>query len=135
MPEPIVLPSPPPSRGERNLLLAVFAAFAIWVFLPPVLQDPAYHAFADQRAWLGIPGAADVISNVPFLLVGAFGLARLASARRRKFGPATEASLWCAAVGFVCTAAGSMWYHLDPDDARLEPISNSLNYETGRLQS
>ena len=62
-------------------LLAVTAVAAIVVLrLPAVPQDPAYHRFADDRSWLGIPNFQNVASNLPFLVVGALGLARL---RRR----------------------------------------------------
>lgn len=87
--------------------------------LPAIPQDPGYHLFADTRSWLGIPHAADVLSNVAFVLVGLVGIARLASRRRARFPPATEASLWCVALGFVGTGIGSAWYHLDPTDATL----------------
>ena len=42
--------------------------------LEPIPQDPAYHDFADQRTFLGVPNVLDVISNLPFLLVGVLGL-------------------------------------------------------------
>ena len=35
-----------------------------------------YHAFADQRGWLGIPHAADVLSNLFFALIGAWALGK-----------------------------------------------------------
>jgi hypothetical protein len=90
-----------------------------WAAMPALAQDPAYHLFADQRRWLGIPRAADVLSNIAFVLVGLAGVARLASRRRTRFSGATEAGLWCVALGFLCTGAGSAWYHLDPVDATL----------------
>ena len=37
-------------------------------FLPPIAQDPLYHAFADQRALLGVPHFWNVVSNLPFVL-------------------------------------------------------------------
>lgn len=90
-----------------------------WAAMPAIAQDPAYHLFADQRSWLGIPRAADVLSNLAFVLVGLIGIARLASRRRTRFSAATEAGLWCVALGFLCTGAGSGWYHLNPIDATL----------------
>ena len=43
--------------------------------LPPLLQDQAYHQFADQRELFGIPNFWNVVSNLPFA-VGAVGLLR-----------------------------------------------------------
>jgi len=42
--------------------------------LPPLLQDQAYHRFADQRVLFGIPNFWNVVSNLPFVAVGAVGL-------------------------------------------------------------
>ena len=87
--------------------------------LPVITQDPRYHGFADQRSWLGIPHAADVLSNLAFALVGVLAIARLLSTDRSRFTPATESGMWCVAVGLVGTAAGSAWYHLQPSNASL----------------
>ena len=45
--------------------------------LPPLLQDPNYHKFADQRELFGIPNLWNVVLNLPFIAVGAAGLLRL----------------------------------------------------------
>ena len=98
---------------------AIALFFATCVLLPRIVQDSGYHGFADQRAWLGIPHAADVLSNLAFALVGVVAVARLLSARRTRFAPATESGMWCVAVGLLGTAAGSAWYHLEPSNASL----------------
>lgn len=107
------------ARAERACLVTLLGAALAWLLLPSIAQDPAYHAFADRRALLGIPNAADVWSNVAFLLVGVAGAVRLASSNRATFPAAAETGLWCAMSGFVATAGGSAWYHLDPNDATL----------------
>lgn len=107
------------ARADRACLLVLLLAFAVGFLLPAVSQDPAYHRFADQRQWLRIPHAADVLSNAGFALVGLAGVARLASRSRRRFSPSTEASLWCITLGLIGTALGSAWYHRDPTDATL----------------
>jgi len=45
--------------------------------LPSLLQDQNYHQFADQRNLFGIPNFWNVVSNLPFIAVGAAGLLRL----------------------------------------------------------
>ena len=47
---------------------------ALLMLLPPIPQDPAYHAFADQRTLFGIPNFWNVVSNLPFIVIGAIGL-------------------------------------------------------------
>lgn len=83
----------------------------------PIHQLADYHHFADQRGWLGIPHAADVLSNIGFALTGLWGLIQLnqgGQARTRGHG---GYKLFFAAL--LLTALGSGWYHLAPDNARL----------------
>ena len=107
------------SRGERISLVTLATVLVAWTLLPQVTQDQAYHAFADQRAWFGVPRAADVLSNVAFAAVGLYGLVRLASRDRARLPSATEAGLACIALGYLLTAFGSAWYHLAPSDSTL----------------
>src|SRR6266545_1636064 len=107
------------SRGEKVCLGVLLAVLIAWTFMPRVVQEPVYHAFADQRSWLGVPHAANVLSNVAFLAVGALGMGALTTSRRARFGLASEAALWCVALGFVATAIGSSWYHVEPTDGTL----------------
>src|SRR3989304_1461172 len=67
------------------------AAIVTVLFLPPIPQDPAYHDFADRRRFLGIPNALNILSNAPFVLVGALGWTfLLRQGRPRADGPPTE---------------------------------------------
>lgn len=104
-----------PERTLSALLLLISGAatLALWTLLPPLAQDPAYHAFADQRTLLGIPHGANVLSNLGFLAVGLAGL-------WRRPPPGVHRLAWRGFyLGLVLTALGSGWYHLAPDDARL----------------
>lgn len=44
------------------------------MLLPPVAQDLNYQLFADQDTWLGMPNFWNVVSNLPFVAVGIYGL-------------------------------------------------------------
>jgi hypothetical protein len=97
------------SPGDRVL------AGLLWAH-GPIGQWADYHVFADRRAWLGLPNAADVLSNLPFLAIGVWALWRLRRA------PAASPSLaaWRAfAVALVLTAVGSAIYHWAPSNASL----------------
>jgi hypothetical protein len=101
----------------KELLLALAAAAAIaGVFLLDAIpQDPGYHAFADRREFFGVPNFWNVASNLPFLAVGALGLAwagRIASPAL-----ATHYRVLCTSIALV--AFGSGWYHLAPSNASL----------------
>ena len=105
--------------GSSWPIVCLVGLLAVAALLPKVMQDPAYHGFADQRPWLGIPHAADVLSNLPFALIGMIAVLRLASRGRTRFRSETERALWSIAIGLIGTAAGSAWYHLEPSDASL----------------
>jgi hypothetical protein len=57
------------SRSFVLIALALCAITAVF-FLPPISQDPGYHNFADNRTLLGIPNFWNVLSNLPFLILG-----------------------------------------------------------------
>ena len=65
--------------------LAALAALSLLALglLDPIPQDLAYHNFADTRALFGLPNAYDVLSNIPFLLVGVYAAS---DERRRRQG-------------------------------------------------
>jgi Ceramidase len=77
--------------------------------LPPLLQDQSYHQFADQRELFGVPNFWNVASNLPFIAVGAIGLAQI----RR------DAITFVLFAGIFLTGFGSSYYHLDPNDDTL----------------
>lgn len=101
-------------RAAALIVLALVLGLALWLH-GPIPQWPTYHQFADQRAWLGLPNAADVLSNLPFALVG---LAWLGASRGL---PRSESSLaWTVfALALVATATGSAAYHAAPDNHSL----------------
>ena len=112
-------------RTSIGLLLAVtMLVIGAAALTPRIGQPQSYHTFADQRRWLGIPNFGDVVSNVPFALVGVWGLwflLRLTPAQTRvHFTDARERWPYVlVACGLLLTALGSGYYHLAPDNARL----------------
>lgn len=73
---------------HRVRLLILFGlavvATALICARPPIPQSLAYHNFADQRTFFGIPNFLDVVSNLPFLIVGMGGLFVVTSPKVRK---------------------------------------------------
>lgn len=90
---------------------------------PPLPQALAYHGMADQRVLLGVSNSLNVLSNLPFALVGLMGLAATFGRRRDREPPFVERwERWPYAAlfaGVALTAVGSSYYHLAPDNARL----------------
>lgn len=125
-------PLPSPSGRER-LLLCFVPLLVLAAIVGPVLPGAAFTGlhFADSRALHELPNAMDVLSNLPFLLLGVAGLHRLHRIRRQHrieaqhTAPASDVhrqALQCATlffVGLIATCAGSAFYHLHPDALRL----------------
>jgi hypothetical protein len=109
------------SSKASSLLLVVAVVIAIIALLLPAIPQPlAYHNFADHRAWLGIPNFGDVVSNLPFAIVGLCGLIFLLGPGGKKFSDPRECWLYLVMfTALILTAFGSGYYHLAPDNARL----------------
>jgi hypothetical protein len=110
-------------QASLLLLLALTVVVAVTaVLLPPIPQPQSYHLFADQRSLLGIPHFADVISNVPFAIVGICGLRFLfhRQAGTPQFvDPRERWPYLFVFVGVFLTAFGSSYYHWSPSNASL----------------
>ncbi len=109
------------SRWRILVLLAVAGgSLGAMGAVRPIRQDPAYHAFADQRTLAGLAHALNVLSNLPFLVVGAWGLWTLYGPRPARFERPWERGPWTVFMASVfLTAFGSAWYHHAPSDATL----------------
>jgi hypothetical protein len=114
------------SRKASLGLLIVSVAIIVLVCcqLPRIPQPLSYHQFADRRGFLGIPNFGDVASNLPFAVIGIWGLLfLLRSNSRQKAGLFLDRrEQWpylFVFAGLLLTAIGSTYYHLAPDNAHL----------------
>ena len=103
-----------------GILLAITAiAIAFAISLPRMPQPLTYHDFADHRAVFGVTNFGDVVSNLPFLLVGVAGLV-VVLRRSTLFRSAAARSPYVVFfLGVALTSFGSTYYHFHPDNARL----------------
>lgn len=123
------------SRRER-VLFFFFALLLLVAIAGPALPAPGMGggAFADERRWFGLLHAMDVLSNLPFAALGVWGLRWLhwhdqAHEHVQDAMPLHHAvaqppvnlldCAWMFFAGLVITAAGSAFYHLQPDALRL----------------
>lgn len=109
----------PLSRAETGLLLVAAALLALAWLAPALPASAGQHGFADRRMFWGIPCAFDVLSNLPFALAGVWGLALLHRVAPRVPDGASRALAALFFAGLLCTAAGSMLYHWQPQDSGL----------------
>lgn len=97
------------------LLLIVFGTLAFILSMPAIYQNPAYHQFSDSRELLGIPNFFDVVSNIPFLLVGVAGVIHCRKSNLMCF-PLAWLSFF---IGVSIVSLGSAYYHWHPSSAAL----------------
>ena len=102
-------------RSSIAILAVAAAAIIGMIWVDPIPQDPAYHAFADTRKMADVANAWNVLSNLPFLAVGVYGLATL----RRLASPQLRTHYLVLTAGVTLVALGSAWYHLDPSTRTL----------------
>lgn len=90
------------------LTLAALVGLLAW---GPVPLDAGTHRYADQRDWLGLPNAGNVLANLPLLLVALWGWhATLASGWPARLRRAWAGFHACAVGGSAIAAI----YHVAP---------------------
>ncbi|KAH0988684.1 hypothetical protein GBA52_000167 [Prunus armeniaca] len=100
--------------------VAILSFVVLMIVTPAIPQSEAYHDFADQREFLGIPNTLNVVSNFPFLVIGLIGLVLCYYGDYFKFSLQGELWGWtCFYIGVAAVAIGSSYYHLKPNDACL----------------
>jgi hypothetical protein len=98
-----------PNRAMFILVSLMAVSLAALLLLPPISQDQSYHRFADQRTFFGVPNFWNVVSNFPFIVVGAVGLQQF-------HRNSTTVVIF---LGIFLTGFGSSYYHWDPSDRTL----------------
>jgi hypothetical protein len=103
------------------LIVLILAVLIITASLRRIPQDLAYHQFADGRTFFGIPNFWNVISNLPFLIIGIYGIWFLAEKKNREiFTHWNNRLIWiCIFAGIACVGLGSAYYHVCPSNDRL----------------
>lgn len=101
------------SRHKWLISIAFIILFiSVILITAPIPQDPGYHLLSNDRNWFGIPNFADVISNLPFALIGLVGLFLCTDNN--------ASSSWLTFfIGLILIALGSSYYHLDPNNQTL----------------
>jgi len=104
------------------LLIAISVPLLAWLAFSPEIPQPAeYHDFADQRGFAGIPHFWNVVSNLPFAIIGLVGCVWLLSkpAHRWAGEPWGKAAYFVFFFGEFLTCFGSAYYHVAPSNGTL----------------
>ncbi len=110
-------------RTERTgyILLVLSAVLAAGVIIDqgPIPQDVNYHLFVDTREIWAIPNFWNVVTNIPFALVGLLGIYQLRKPGRLGFLDQTATAYTLLFFGTFLVAFGSSYYHLEPNNQTL----------------
>jgi Ceramidase len=105
----------PPPKWYILLLLTAVAVAGVFA-IPHIPQSAGYHEFCDTRAFAGIPNFGNVISNLPFVIIGFVGLLSV----KKSAAPGNIAVIYIFLfTGIVLTGFGSAYYHEYPDNNTL----------------
>ena len=112
-----------PGNWRLMLVMALSVPILVWVAaMDPVPQPVEYHQFADQRTLVGIPHFWNVVSNLPFAVVGLLGcwwLMRGGRASAAFVDPSERTAYLVFFAGDILTCFGSAWYHAAPSNDTL----------------
>ena len=101
------------------LLLSTVITTLVVILAPAVSQDQGYHNFADQRNISGIPHFWNVVTNIPFLVLGITGFFKIQKQDLTGVLPDLFKAYLTFFLGLVLTGLGSGYYHLDPSNSTL----------------
>lgn len=105
-------------RGKALLLVSIACVVAAMA-LPAMPQPLSYHQFADCRTLFGVPNLLNVLSNLPFLLAGGWGLVLVFRGGGQFIDGREQLPYLVFFLGALLTSVGSAYYHLAPDNPRL----------------
>mmetsp|Transcript_8480 Transcript_8480/g.11660 ORF Transcript_8480/g.11660 Transcript_8480/m.11660 type:complete len:246 (+) Transcript_8480:55-792(+) len=104
------------------VIVCILLILYLYLAVPPVPQDLKYHDFADKRCLCcKVPNTFDVLSNVPFMVVGLVSLAmQCAGLLNLQEESASVQMAWAFMfVSIVAIGFGSGYYHWAPSNATL----------------
>ena len=97
----------------------ILAALAAGAFAyGPVAVPPEYFDFADKRALGSLPKAGDVLSNLPFVLAGGYGVWHI---YRRDLAPGVSWSMTAFFLFVAFVGPGSAYFHWNPGPETVTP--------------
>ena len=105
--------------GYALLLLTALLAAGVILTQGPIPQDVSYHLFADTRKIWSTPNFWNVVTNVPFAIVGLLGLYKLRLPGRLGFINETRMAYTLLFFGTLLVSIGSSYYHLEPNNQTL----------------
>jgi len=104
--------------GFGLLSIAFLAVIVAFFFVEPVAQNLDYHLFSDTRGFAYFPNALNVLSNIPFIVIGIFGLMALNN-DQLTVSATNKLPYVFLFLGTALVGVGSGYYHLTPNNETL----------------
>ena len=105
--------------GYLLIAATAFLALAGVMSHDPVPQDFNYHLFADSRETLSIPNFWNIVTSVPFTIVGVLGLHKLRSPGKLAVLSEIGMAYTMLFFGTLLVGFGSIYYHITPGNQTL----------------
>ena len=111
------------STSNKHVVALVLVALAViglvFGLTSPIPQNQNYHLFADGRQLFTAANFWNVLSNLPFLIVGFWGLSYVNRHRGNMSAVELTPAYQVFFAGILLTAFGSGYYHLAPSNESL----------------
>lgn len=107
------------NRNRWVLLIICLIAICECILIGPIVQDPNYHLFADQRSFFSIHNFCNVVSNIPFIIIGLSGILQILFKKTQKIDFQLVIMILIFFIGVFFTGIGSGYYHLKPSNDTL----------------
>ena len=98
------------------ILSTLGATYLICFVTSPIVQNEAYHNFADQRQLICCSNTIDVFSNAIFIIVGLLGIYSTLKSQVLKDLKTYTLTFF---ISTIWVGLGSAYYHLEPNSQTL----------------
>ena len=105
--------------GYTLIILTAVLALGTILTQGPIPQDVSYHLFVDTREIWSVPNFWNVVTNIPFAIVGLLGLYKLRTPGKLGILDETGTAYTLLFFGAFLVSFGSSYYHLAPDNQTL----------------
>jgi len=106
-------------KGILTTLIILICVTIFVIVQGPIAQSAEYHNFADKRAFLSISNFFNVLSNLPFIIVGLMGIYSLLLSNKITILDELKVAYLFLFLGLLLIGVGSSYYHLSPNNQTL----------------
>tara|TARA_R110000822_G_scaffold187752_10_gene326644 strand:+ start:24533 stop:25291 length:759 start_codon:yes stop_codon:yes gene_type:complete len=101
------------------VVLIILITVTLFFVIDPISQPQNYYDFSDYINYYGINNFCNVISNIPFIIVGLVGLFLNKKQKLNHDNYSTTPVYSLFFLGVFLTGFGSSWFHLNPNNETL----------------